>query len=804
MNHIRYVLLTFILAGLTGSAFTQWSSDPTVNVPVCTVSGDQQNPRIVSDGSGGAIMIWLDKRYTGYTMLFAQRVDAAGFMQWSINGRLISYSRDCTSPSLVSDGSGGAIITWSDTRIGLSRVYAQRINASGFTLWTSNGVAVTGGIDQAVPSIVSDGAGGAIIAWLELAADVDIKAQRITATGSLAWGPSGRTICAASGSQLYPVVATDMAGGAIVCWQDGRAGTSNQDIYGQRVDAGGTVQWALNGVPVVIAPNNQLSPVIGSDDAGGAVVAWADLRTGANQEVFAQHLDPLGSPVWNANGVLVSDLPHSQDPQIICDGSGGAFVGWADNRIGLQSVWMQHLDAAGNALWAAGGVSPHASADQAGPRIIPDGDGGVILTWYALSYYGGTHVFAQRFSSSGALLWPVPNIVSIASRSQYESVVAGDGSNGAIVAWTDQRAAYNNKDIYAQRILSSGLLAGPRGSIAGTVSSSETGLGQLALRLLTASGYSAPWIPPTSTNPDGFYVFPDVPTGSYQVAAFEPLGYDVDLNPKPAIVTADQTTTVDFSMAETVTENAARPRVYWEHQFSVYADQIGLPQETEDQLRGYIQEVHSHYTPHYNIFSGVWGFADWLSILQVSEESTPQELAKAEIAALVLNLGSLKIGQYTVVTRDDRTAGDVLTYVSELFLENTLPELAHAKVYASQVNKRVEIRARAIPPGNILYKRDNGGVAWDTNIPADFALLQNYPNPFNPTTTIAYGLPGDSYVTLDVYNTLGERVARLVNGEIEAGYHEVRFDASRLPSGVYFYRLQAGDFVQTRKLLLLR
>jgi hypothetical protein len=88
--------------------------------------------------------------------------------------------------------------------------------------------------------------------------------------------------------------------------------------------------------------------------------------------------------------------------------------------------------------------------------------------------------------------------------------------------------------------------------------------------------------------------------------------------------------------------------------------------------------------------------------------------------------------------------------------------------------------------------------------PGGFALYQNFPNPFNPLTTIRYGLPHKSAVRLTVFNTLGQQVATLVQGELEAGYHEVRFDASGMASGVYFYRIQAGDFIQTHKLLLIR
>ncbi|HTR99651.1 MAG TPA: LamG-like jellyroll fold domain-containing protein, partial [Bacteroidota bacterium] len=91
-----------------------------------------------------------------------------------------------------------------------------------------------------------------------------------------------------------------------------------------------------------------------------------------------------------------------------------------------------------------------------------------------------------------------------------------------------------------------------------------------------------------------------------------------------------------------------------------------------------------------------------------------------------------------------------------------------------------------------------------TQIPGALTLNQNYPNPFNPSTTIRYGLPARSVVSLIVYNVLGQAVALLVDGEQESGYHEVRFDGSKLASGVYLCRLQAGSDVQTRKLLLLK
>jgi len=97
------------------------------------------------------------------------------------------------------------------------------------------------------------------------------------------------------------------------------------------------------------------------------------------------------------------------------------------------------------------------------------------------------------------------------------------------------------------------------------------------------------------------------------------------------------------------------------------------------------------------------------------------------------------------------------------------------------------------------------GVAVQINkVPAEFLLSQNYPNPFNPNTQIEYSIPKSSQVIVKIFNTLGEEIETLVNEEKPVGTYEVNWNAANLPSGVYFYRLQAGDFVQTRKMILLK
>jgi hypothetical protein len=96
------------------------------------------------------------------------------------------------------------------------------------------------------------------------------------------------------------------------------------------------------------------------------------------------------------------------------------------------------------------------------------------------------------------------------------------------------------------------------------------------------------------------------------------------------------------------------------------------------------------------------------------------------------------------------------------------------------------------------------GVSNGQQIPTAFALHQNYPNPFNPSTTIRFDIPKRNRVKLEIYNVLGQRIVELLNGEVEAGYFEKVWNVGYLASGIYFYRLQAGEFVQTKKLLLMK
>jgi hypothetical protein len=113
--------------------------------------------------------------------------------------------------------------------------------------------------------------------------------------------------------------------------------------------------------------------------------------------------------------------------------------------------------------------------------------------------------------------------------------------------------------------------------------------------------------------------------------------------------------------------------------------------------------------------------------------------------------------------------------------------------------------------GGLIIKTTNGGISFveksSTNFKhnlSSFHLYQNYPNPFNPATKITFTLPKTESTKLQVYNTLGQLVETLVEDKLQSGSHEVEFNASHLPSGVYFYRIQVSEYVETKKMLLIK
>lgn len=330
---------------VSASGAPQWSAN---GVVVSAAGSEQVVPAIVPDGAGGAIVAWHDYR-AGFADIYVQRVDSSGVAQWTANGVVL-----CDAPNhqafvaIASDGASGAIITWQDGRGGDDDIYAQRVDASGAPLWAANGhVVCAASSGQLNPVIVRDGTGGAIVAWRDGRSGAKgIYAQRMSLVGTAQWTADGVALCTAGTFQLFPAIATNGANGAIVAWQDNRSGSS-YDVYAQRVSSLGVPFWTVDGVAIGAAANDQSIPMIASDGAGGAIVTWSDGRSGTVSEIYAQRVISSGTTAWTANGVAITSGVDSVSPVIVTDEEEGAIVAWADYRTGPGDIYALRLDAAG-------------------------------------------------------------------------------------------------------------------------------------------------------------------------------------------------------------------------------------------------------------------------------------------------------------------------------------------------------------------------------------------------------------------------------------------------------------------------
>lgn len=398
------------------------------------------------------------------------------------DGRIIcSMTGDQIDPSIISDGGTGAIIVWKDKGTGKVDIYWQKIKANGDVQWPRNGIKVCAtNSEDANYNVISDGAGGAIIVWERFNnTDYDIYAQKIDKYGSLLWGQYGRPVCFMPGNQHWPDTVSDGAGGAIIAWTDQRPNNTQEDIYAQRLNANGEPQWKKNGKPVCTEIDSQKVPKLISCANNGAIIAWDDRRNGRDYDIYVQRLGANGSGMWGDNGVVVCDSIGSQFyPRFINDGEGGVIIVWWDNEFNKDTgnIFAQRINRNGRMMWRINGEPVcTANRDQTWPEVIPSGSNSAIIVWldhrnydiYNWDLYRGSFdIYAQKIDFDGNVMWDIDGIgVCTAPGYQSPPLIVSDGHEGAIIAWADGRDHLTAEgsdhqyihDIYAKRINSDGI-----------------------------------------------------------------------------------------------------------------------------------------------------------------------------------------------------------------------------------------------------------------------------------------------------------------------------------------------------------
>ncbi|MBI4547121.1 MAG: T9SS type A sorting domain-containing protein [Ignavibacteriae bacterium] len=558
-------------------------------------------------------------------------------------------------------------------------------------------------------------------------------------------------ISTAPTAQASPVITSDGRGGAIIAYIWNTAhyspfGDSN-DVYAQRIDTLGGVQWRNNGIPICTANDDQQAPAITSDDAGGAIIVWADRRDGLF-DVYAQRVNALGQTLWTTDGVPITASANESRlrfsfPAVTSDGNGGAIVAWKDGHSGTYSVYAQHITASGIVQWPAEGVligttpAPTTVTNDNFVQIISDDSGGAIIAWVdqrtgsGFQYYD---IYAQRVDGDGVVRW-APNGIPIcnASNQQNWPRLARDGSGGAIITWYDCRTCDgifpDTSDIYAQRVNANGQIQWAANGVP------------------ISPGSGSKFTPEIAADGNGGAIIAWMDSRRVQ-------NYRVDV------------------YAQRVNASGA---VMWQNDGVAICDTGGsatLPTIVSDNSGGAVIAFSHQRRYDLDIYA------------QRIDSSGTTRWTKNGVP-----LCTADRTQWFPVSTSDHAGGAIVAWMDT---RNSF-EIYH--IYAQNVTSTGALGGGVVTGVEDRHRK---------TLPTGFSLSQNYPNPFNPVTTIRYELPKASHVTLKVYNVLGQEVAVLVDGMQEAGEKSVKWDASRFASGVYFYRLSAGTFTQTKKLLLLK
>lgn len=347
----------------TPTYLTQWSNNPLVNNLVSGAASNQDNVTACPDGAGGIIMAWEDNR-SGPNKIYIQKINSLGQTVYANGGIGISPTDgEQFNPVICSDAAGGCIVYWIDERAGsgIYNIYSQRIRTDGINMWNSDGVKVNQlpfnfPPNRVTLNCIESSAGASIIAWNESYSGTrKLYTQKLDAFGIRLWGASD-VLLESAGVLSFSLCKSSSGSGAFFCYAQTGA---SADIYAQYVNTTGNIQWSPK-KDVCTSTGNQTGPTMCEDQTGGFIVAWEDSRTGTNSDIYAQHFNSSGNYLWDFQGKAICVNTYDQiNPSCISDLHSGAHIIWLDKRPGGISgdeIYGQNINFNGETRWAANGL----------------------------------------------------------------------------------------------------------------------------------------------------------------------------------------------------------------------------------------------------------------------------------------------------------------------------------------------------------------------------------------------------------------------------------------------------------------
>ena len=424
-----------------GQGHTLWQDG---GVQLCgpSAAGD---PLATSDGAGGAIVVWADSREWP-DGIYAQRVDASGVPLWTEDGILVCDSTGQGPFGVIDDGKHGAITGWSLYNLPFA---VQRVSAEGVPFWGSNGLMLRPPSDSLseCAAFVRDGHGGTIVVWntYSLYYQLDtLIACRVDSSGTKLWETVVRVDTL---DDVPPCLCEDDIGGAIIAWQEYEAGVRHLRV--QRIDSAGAIKWGAGGVRACTLSTTQAARACLAVGQSRFVVGW--FGGAGTWQHRAQMIDLAGNRLWEPAGMPVSGGFSSSSGSVgLPSGSVGQTAWmWTENRTGTEDLFSQKLDSTGARRWDSAGVwlGSIDTSECRGHSATIDGRGGMIATWALYRSRLNWDIYGQRVDSVGGPCWSDTGLaVCLGENNVRYPVAVSDGDGGSIIAWNDDRG------IYAQRV----------------------------------------------------------------------------------------------------------------------------------------------------------------------------------------------------------------------------------------------------------------------------------------------------------------------------------------------------------------
>jgi len=436
----------------------QWNNNPAVNNLIASTPGDDYLTTLISDGAGGSIHFF----NIGNDDVYAQKISAMGVLQWGGTTNPVKVC-DATNQQedivAIPDGSGGAFVAWSDYRHSndSGEIYIQHISATGLPLWAANGQRITTSltIDDYGPGLCADGSGGVIVSWSRdnNIDDIQVFAQRINSAGTMQWVSNGVQVCTAPGFRVGNTIVSDGSNGFISIFVDSRNDP--------------------NGLDYDYLSGNELT----------------------NGDIYAQRINGNGNRLWTNNGVAVCTAGGNQGAfefnTAIPDGNGGVMFAYDDGRNDVLDIngdptnndmYVQKLNNNGVSQWAQNGVPvSNAGGNQFITNVSTDGSGGIVVLF---ENFPVNTMYAQRVISTGTVAWAVNGIaVTAPGQNSYDAKITADGAGNIIVAYIEDIT----KQLRAQKLGSTGTFLWGTGG----VSISNTGSNQRDVEIVASGNGSA-------------------------------------------------------------------------------------------------------------------------------------------------------------------------------------------------------------------------------------------------------------------------------------------------------------------------